>query len=99
MQPESRLNKSIKAYLKGKGAKVIKIHGGDNFQEEGLPDMIVCYQGIFIGLETKTPVGKLRPRQQYVLDQIKKAGGYVGVPRSLEDVKRLIAKIDRKEGL
>lgn len=100
MQPESRLNKAIKAHCKKRGARVVKIHGGDNFQEAGISDFLGCYRGYFLALETKTPTGgEPRPRQQYFLDSITAAGGYAKAVRSVEDVEAVLAEIDRKEAI
>ena len=54
---EKLIEKRIKTYLFDIGAYNIKIHGS-NFQEPGIPDIIACYKGKFIGIETKAP-GKL----------------------------------------
>jgi hypothetical protein len=96
-QPEGKLYRRIKAYLEGRGAFVVKIHGGDNvFQEAGLPDLFVCYKGYFIGLEVKTDVGKPSPRQLAVLRRIERAGGVGEVVTSVEQVERILTKLDRK---
>ena len=50
----------------------------------GLPDIIVCAEGLFIGLETKMP-GKesnTSPRQDYVHGLIREAHGVVKVVNS-----------------
>lgn len=96
-QPEGRLYRRIKAYLEDRGAFVTKIHGGDNvFQEAGLPDLFVCYEGHFIGLEVKTDAGEPSPRQLAVLRRIERAGGVGQVVRSVDEVKRILTKLDRK---
>lgn len=96
-QPEGKLYRRIKAYLEGRGAFVTKIHGGDNvFQEAGLPDLFVCYKGMFLGLEVKLPGGEPSPRQIAVLRRIDKAGGIGEVVESVEQVERILAKLDRK---
>lgn len=43
----------------------------------GLPDIIVCAEGLFIGLETKHPETRSHTsaRQDFVHDQIRSAGG------------------------
>lgn len=96
-QPEGRLIRRTRAYLEGRGACVFKIVGGESvFQEAGIPDLLVCYNGIFIGLEGKTPVGKPSPRQLAVGRRIEKAGGYFLVFTELAEVEALLTKLDRK---
>lgn len=53
-QPESRLSRRIIQALNNKGAFAFKIHGGPTMMA-GLPDVIVCANGRFIGLEVKMP--------------------------------------------
>lgn len=76
---------------------VFNIHGGDNpFQEVGIPDLLCCYSGIFIGLELKVPGGKPSARQRHNLKKIEAAGGYGRVVDSVEEVEHLLERIDRK---
>jgi hypothetical protein len=99
MQPERRLVNSIRAYLEGKDAWVFKVHGGDNpFQESGVPDLLVCWRGRFIGLEVKQPGKKPTPRQEHVLREVRRAGGVVEVVSSVEQVEKLLKRTSRKRG-
>lgn len=85
-QPESRLSRSILVDLRAEGYFAFKVHGNEHMMA-GLPDIIVCAEGLFIGLETKMP-GKrsnTSARQDYVHDMIKLAGGRVYVVTSREE--------------
>src|SRR5262245_3638451 len=96
-QPEGKQTKRIRDYLRKKGARVINIHGGDNpFQEVGISDLITCYRGYFIAIETKTPAGKTSVKQERFLESVRKAGGYAIVARNVADVQSLIESIDRE---
>lgn len=56
----------------------VKIHG-QPFQTRGIPDVLICYKGLFIGVEFKiVRQGKMNvtPYQQYTLEKIHKAGGF-----------------------
>jgi len=99
MQPESRITRRIISRIRERGGWATKIHGGDSFQEDGLPDILGSYRGRSLGLEVKTSVGKLRPRQQYVLDEITKSGGIGRVVRSVKEVDAILDEIDREEVL
>lgn len=96
MQPEARLIKKAKALIVQKGGRPFKIHGGDPMQETGIPDLLVCYKGRFVGLEGKTPRGRLAPKQRAILQEISEAGGYTAVFETLEQVSALLAKIDEE---
>lgn len=86
---ESKLQKQIQNYLKDIGAYKFKVHG-DIFTRAGIPDIIACYKGRFIGIEAKEPGNKPSELQLAHGRQIKKAGGIFGVCYSLDDVKKLI---------
>ena len=49
---EKVIETRVKKFLSEIGAYFVKIHGS-NFQEPGIPDIISCYKGYFIGIETK----------------------------------------------
>ena len=47
-QEETKLQRQIQAYLKSLGAYEFKVHG-EIFMRAGIPDIICCYKGKFIG--------------------------------------------------
>ena len=55
---------AIKIYLTSLGSDVFfwKEHGGP-YGTSGIPDIICCYKGRFLGLEVKLPGGKLTALQ------------------------------------
>ena len=69
-----------------------KEHGG-MYGTAGIPDVICCYRGRFIGLEVKTEKGKLTKLQEITIREIVKAGGTAVKVTSVEEVKREIARI------
>lgn len=91
-QPEGKAKKRIKSYLQGQGAVVWAIHGGDPFQESGIPDLIGCWRGRFLGLEVKQPGEEPTPLQLRSLSLITRAGGIAGVVTSVGDVQDLLAE-------
>lgn len=52
----------------------------------GAPDIILCWDGRFIGIELKAPGGKLSDNQESTSDSITLAGGVYTVARSVDDV-------------
>lgn len=89
---EKNIENKIKNYLKLKGAYYFK-HHGNQFSQVGVPDIIACYKGRFIGVEVKNETGKTSPLQDINLKMINEAGGIGIVARSVEDVKKVIDKI------
>ena len=66
-----------------------KEHGG-MYGTAGLPDIICCYHGRFVGLEVKTPSGKLTKLQETTLQRIQAAKGQAFKVTSVEDVKEIL---------
>ena len=86
---ESKLQKQIQNYLKDIGAYCFKVHG-EIFMRAGIPDIVCCYRGRFIGIEAKEPGNKPSELQLAHGRKIKKSGGLFIVAYNLEDVKKLI---------
>jgi len=96
-QPESHLVRKIRAYLEGLNVWVFKVHGGDNpFQEVGIPDLLCCWQGRFVGLEVKLPGEKPSPKQRHVMKAIQEAGGIAEVVTSVDDVVKIFERTSRR---
>ena len=89
---EKNIENKIKTYLKGKGAYYVK-YFGNSYSQVGVPDILACYKGRFIGIEVKNETGKTSPLQDYNIEAIKKAGGISLVARSVEDVEKEIDNI------
>ncbi len=90
---EAKLVTKIIKALKEKYPKDVwwKIHGGP-YQERGIPDIIGCHQGRFIGLEVKLPESKkgLTKYQERQIHLIFEAGGYA---TKVTSVKEALQKI------
>ena len=69
-----------------------KEHGGQ-FGTAGIPDLIICYKGKFIGLECKLPGRKPTLLQKITLGKIEKAGGIAKVVTSVDQVKEIIENL------
>lgn len=85
-QPESRLSRQIMKALRAQGWFAFKVHGSE-FMMSGLPDVIVCADGFFVGLETKMPESRdnVSPRQIYVHELIRAARGHAQVVTSVAE--------------
>ena len=83
---EKEIENEIKEYISSHGGLCYKIHGGDLYQETGIPDILCCWKGLFFGIEVKDPKGKPSAIQLAQGVRIQKAGGHFIIAKSLEDV-------------
>ena len=90
---EQAIQKKITKYLESIGAYTIKVIQAN---KKGVPDVLACYKGRFIGIEvkrpeTKTNVSKL---QEHNLKKIVDAAGISCVAWEVDQVKEIIDGID-----
>ena len=58
----------------------------------GIPDILCCVQGKFVGIELKDNSGTPSAPQERTIERIIKAGGVAGVCRSIYDIVDLLNK-------
>jgi hypothetical protein len=75
MTPEGKVKAKVKKILAELGA-YYAMPMGTGFGNAGVPDFLVCYRGLFIGLETKANGGEPTKLQQKNLLDIVLAGGH-----------------------
>lgn len=92
MQNEKAIENSIKKYITEHGGLCYKIHGGDLYQENGIPDILACWGGLFFGIEVKDPKGKPSAIQLVQGARIQKAKGHFILAYSLQDVIDYVEK-------
>lgn len=109
---EHQIVSQLTRELEDRGAWVAKLHGHP-MQRRGLPDLVVCYRGYFLGVEAKdgarlgqatdaagAPVPVVaEPLQEYELRRIRQAGGIGLVVASPADIDRLLRNLRVLEGL
>lgn len=91
---EGTLVAKIKKYLIKNGAYCENIWGG-GFQAAGIPDIIACYKGVFLGIEVKLDYNKPSEIQKTKLKLINNAGGIGIVAYSIDDVAEVLKEVDR----
>lgn len=89
---EKKFENKIRSMLTERGAWVLKTWS-NGVQRSGVPDLIVCYKGYFLGLEIKAKNGRASELQKWNIDGIKKAGG-VGMIVYPADWDELINLLD-----
>lgn len=93
-QAESKLSNAIRQGLKahyGGDIFIFKVWGSEHMMA-GLPDLIGCCRGRFIGLEVKRPETRLNTsaRQKWVGSLIQRAGGVWAVVVNLQEAMAVI---------
>jgi hypothetical protein len=99
-KPETKLQQKIRKALEDYGGQdlyIFKMHGGPH-SPPGVPDLILCYRGRFVGLEVKLPTRrkKVTEQQAYHLGTIRRAGGYSHVVCDEEEALFFLKRIDRE---
>ena len=89
MPRESVLQRQIIKHLRGMGAWVFNVHGSP-YQQVGVPDLLVGYQGRFYAMEVKRPGGVLSAVQVKVIEEIRASGSVAGRVESIEEAERLL---------
>lgn len=98
MKHEEKLfENQVKKYLKEQGCYLIKYWSGNaqngkKYTKDGVPDLIVCCNGYFLGIELKSEDGKPSELQKWNLEQIRNAGG-IGIvlyPHQFEEFKDFV---------
>jgi hypothetical protein len=80
-------------YLRTRGAFAEKIHG--DYSQSALLDIIACYRSVFIHLEVKRAAGiPATPRQQYIIQKVKEAGGISTVVHSVDEVAAILSELE-----
>ena len=90
---ESQIQTKIIAFLKGK-AYVVKTIATN---KAGVPDLLVCYKGLFIGLEVKRPKNPSKTHealQAFHQQSIRDYGGLVYIVTSVDEVKKILEQIE-----
>lgn len=93
--PEGKVKDKIKKILKEFNVYHFMPIGG-MYSKIGVPDIICCYKGKFIGIECKAGKNKPTALQERELKLIQEAGGYSLVinEENIDDVRQLLEVLD-----
>lgn len=88
MAAEKNFENKVKKYLSDMGAWTVK-YFANAYTRAGIPDVLVCYHGKFIGIEVKAQNGRPSELQLHEIRQIRRAGGqaFVLYPSAFEDFR------------
>lgn len=93
--PEGKVKDACKKYLKSIGAWYF-MPVSNGMGQVGIPDIICCYKGLFIAIETKAPGKRANttPNQERVIEAIQKADGWAVVVDNVDQLHELILAIN-----
>lgn len=65
-------------------------HWAGPYSKAGIPDIIACIDGHFVGIEVKASSGRASKLQEVNMSKIKRAGGhgYITYPKDFNELKR-----------
>jgi len=96
MTPEGKVKKAVKEYLVSRDAwYYMPVSNG--MGRVGCPDILVCWRGRFIAIETKAP-GKRNnttPNQDREIDAINSANGLAVAVDDVSQVQELFKNIEK----
>ena len=91
MTPEAKVKKKAKMVLDNLGAYHFSpLTGG--YGNSGVPDIVACYEGFFLGIECKAGKGKTTLLQEHNLKRIDATGGFSVIVNesNVEQLRELI---------
>ena len=92
-QKEGSLQERIQKIITQRGGYCFKNHG-DMTTEPGRPDIVCCYNGLFIAIEVKVDNNKPSAQQGIHCRNIWKAGGIAIITWDVSSVADLLGHID-----
>lgn len=92
--PEGRLKSNdIKGYLKTVPNLFLHSVPGGVYGKNGVPDIVCCYKGRYIGIEAKTYDGTFSGWQRLRKAQIEEAGGICIFAKTVDDVRDVLESL------
>ena len=90
---EATIQKAILDLLKARGGYAVKVIQAS---KAGVPDILACYKGKFIGIEVKTPktMGNTSELQKLNLKRIEEAMGKAIVAWDVKGVEQFLKELD-----
>lgn len=88
---EKQFEQKVKRFLNDGGCWLVKTWS-NGVQREGIPDLLVCCNGYFLGIELKNETGNPSKLQLWNIEKIRAAGGIALVlyPNQFEEFQHFI---------
>ena len=94
---ESKIRAKIVKELKNRGARPVKYYGCV-YTEAGVSDLLVCYRGLFLVIETKVPGEVPTVKQKAFIASVHQSEGWGGPASSVEEALAYLDEIDSTMG-
>lgn len=85
LTPEGAILRQVRQWLGYHGWQTVRIHQSLG-SEKGIPDLFAFRAGVCVGVEVKTPKGKLSEWQELMKSKLEGAGIRYLVARSIDDL-------------
>lgn len=97
MAQEKIFETKVKDFLKSEGAWFVKFFA-NAYTQKGIPDVLACVNGYFVGIELKAQNGKPSELQKHHIKKIREAGGFAFIlyPSGFDKFKRFIYDLKRE---
>lgn len=94
---EKTFENKVKKFLDSQGAWYVKFFA-NSFTKSGIPDILACVNGYFVGVEVKTQNGTPSELQLYNVKKIREAGGFAMVlyPSGFTKFKAFILDLNQE---
>ena len=91
---EKNFENKIKQYLKDQNCYFVK-YFANRMTKVGVPDILACVDGYFVGIEVKSSTGKPSELQIHNVKKIGDCGGYAVIvsPEQWDDFEKMIVAI------
>lgn len=95
MATEKLFEEKVKRFLKEQGCWFIKYWAGSKFTKSGIPDILACINGYFVGIEVKAQNGRPSDLQLYNVREIRDAGGFAFIlyPSGFDKFKKFVLNL------
>ena len=97
MAREKIFETKIKKYIELQGGWQVKFFA-NKYTKAGVPDILSCINGYFVGIEVKADAGTPSQLQLHTIEQIRAAGGFAFVlyPSGWERFKEFVADLQHE---
>lgn len=100
MTQEKMFENKVKKYIKDSGGWQVKFFA-NQMTKKGIPDILACINGYFVGVEVKAQYGRPSELQLYNCRKIREAGGFAFIlyPSGFDEFKSFVndLKIEKFE--
>ena len=94
MAQEKTFENKIKRMLESNGAYFVKFFA-NSYTKKGVPDVLACVNGYFVGIEVKAQNGHASELQIHNIEQIRNAGGFAFVvyPSGFQELCKIVTNL------